>query len=313
MKTHNFAAIALTTALLAGAALAQEAPSVAPAPPAPPPTAPRAPPPPMTITQVKPNLYFIVGGGGNSELLTTANGALLVDTKNLNDKDYGDLMTLISSVTDKPVKVVIDTHHHADHTGNNEKFIAAGTKVIGQETMPKILQNYTTRLAPHTPAAPTTLYSKFMRVRLGKHTDARLYHFGPGHTGADTLVYFGNQKAIAFGDLLVMDPTVPNYDAGNGGGSLLGLQHALAESLKLRWDVAFPGHGGKTFTRDEVKAYKTKIDTLITRIKAAIDAGTPKEELIASLKTADLGWKIGGQFWAPPERVDALVAELSSK
>ena len=147
----------------------------------------------------------------------------------------------------------------------------------------------------------------------GKHTDARLYHFGPGHTGADTLVYFGNQKAIAFGDLLVMDPTVPNYDAGNGGGSLLGLQHALAESLKLRWDVAFPGHGGKTFTRDEVKAYKIKIDTLITRMKAAIDAGTPKEELIASLNTADLGWKIGGQFWAPPERVEALVAELSGK
>jgi len=313
MNKHFTAALLLTSLLQAGFSLAQETPSAAPSPAPAPPAAPRVPPAPMTITQVKPNLYFIVGGGGNSELLVTANGALLVDTKNLNDKDYADLMMLISTVTDKPVKVVIDTHHHADHTGNNEKFIAAGAKVIGQQSMPKILEHYTTRLAPHTPAAPTTLYSKFMRVRLGKHTDARIYHFGPGHTGADTVVYFGKEKAIAFGDLLVMDPTVPNYDAGNGGGSLLGVQHALAEGLKLRWDVAFPGHGNKPFTRDEFTAYKAKIDTLITRIKLAIDAGTPKEELIASINTEDLGWKLGGQFWAPPERVEALVAELGKK
>ncbi len=309
MKTQFAAALALTTLLMASSAFAQAESSAAPAAPA----APRAPPPPMTIMEVKPNLYFIVGGGGNSELLVTPNGALLVDTKNLNDKDYGDLMMLIGSVTKEPVKVVVDTHHHADHSGNNEKFIAAGAKVIGQENMPKIFEHYTTRLAPHTPASPTTLYKKFLRVRMGRHTDARLYHFGPGHTGADTIVYFGKQKAIAFGDLLVEDPTVPNYDSGNAQGSLLGLQHSLAEGLKLRWDVAFPGHGGKPLTHAEVAAYKAKIDTLISRIQASIAAGTPKDKLIESLDTADLGWKIGGQFWAPPERVDALVAELSKK
>lgn len=307
--------IAVTLLTLTTGATAQETPSAAPAPAiaTAPAAAPRPPAPPMTITQVKPDLYFIVGGGGNSELLITPQGALLIDTKNMNDKDHGDLLSLIASVTDKPVKVVVNTHHHADHTGNNEKFIAAGVKVIGHSAMPGILEHYTTRLAPHTPAAPTTVYSRFTRVRLGKHTDARLYHFGPSHTGADTVVYFGKQHAIAFGDLLVLDPTVPSYDAGNGGGSLLGLQQALAEGLKLRWDVAFPGHGSKPVSRSECQAYKAKIDTLIQRIKAAIDAGTPKEQLIASLQTEDLGWKLGGQFWAPPERVDALVAELTQR
>ena len=308
MKTSLAAALALTTALIAAPALAQAPEAAAPAAPA----APRAPPPPMTITKVKPNLYFIVGGGGNSELLTTKSGALLVDTKNLNDKDYGDLMMLIGSVTDKKVRVVIDTHHHADHTGNNEKFLAAGAKVVGQETLPKILEHYTTRLAPHTPLAPTTLYRRRLPVRI-YHSRVQLYHFGPGHTGADTLVYFPQQRAIAFGDLLVEDPTVPNYDAGNGGGSLLGFQRSLGEALKLRWDVAFPGHGGKPLTKAEVRAYKGKIDQLIARIQAAIDAGTPKDKLIESLKTEELGWKIGGQFWAPPERVEALYAELAAK
>jgi cyclase len=301
MKAYLAASMAASALMLAGTGALAQAPA-----------APRAPPPPMRIDKVKPNLYFIVGGGGNVELRVTPKGAILVDTKNMNDKDYGDLMNLIGSVTKEPVKVVVDTHHHADHTGNNEKFLAAGATVIGQQNMPKIFEHYTTRLAPHTPASPTTLYDKTYDVKLGG-VEARLYHFGPGHTGADTLVYFPADKAIAFGDLLVTDPTVPNYDAGNGQGSLLGFDHSLGEALKLKWDTAFPGHGDKPLTRAEVVAYKAKIDQLISRIKAAIDAGTPKSQLIQSIKTDDLGWKIGGQFWAPPERVDALVDELSKK
>lgn len=274
-----------------------------------PPPAPRAPPPPMKIEQVKPGLYFITGGGGNAELKVTKAGAILVDAKNLNDKDYGDLMRLIGSVTDRPVKVVINTHHHADHTGNNEKFIAAGAKVIGQENLPKIFEHYTTVLAPHTPSSPTVLYKDRYDVKLGG-AEARLFHFGPGHTGADTLVFFPKDKAIAFGDLLVESPTAPNYDAGNGQGSLLGLDHSLGEALKLKWDVAFPGHGDKPMTREEVALYKTKIDQLISRIRDCLNAGVPKDKLIAAIKTDDLGFKLGGQFWAPPARVDALVAEL---
>ena len=303
MKAFLAATVAASAVLLAGSALAQ-APAGA--------AAPRAPPPPMRIDTVKPGLYFIVGGGGNVELRVTKAGAILVDTKNLNDKDYGDLINLIGSVTKEPVKIVVDTHHHADHTGNNEKFIAAGAKVIGQENLPKIFEHYTTQLAPHTPASPTVLYKDKMDVKLGG-VEAKLYHFGPGHTGADTVVYFPADKAIALGDLLVMAPTTPNYDAGNGQGSLLGFDHSLGEALKLKWDVAFPGHGDKPLTRDQVVEYKKKIDQLISRIRDSINAGVPKDKLIATLKTDDLGWKIGGQFWAPPARVDALVAELSEK
>ncbi len=104
---------------------------------------------------------------------------------------------------------------------------------------------------------------------------------------------------------------MPNYDAGNGQGSLLGFQKELAEGLKLKWDVAFPGHGNEPMTREQVVEYKKKIDQLISRIRDAIRAGVPKDKLIASIKSDDLGWKLGGQFWAPPARVDALVAELS--
>ncbi len=304
MKTYLAAATTAFAVLASTAALAQ-APAGGGAP------ANRPPPPPMKIEKIKPDLYFITGGGGNSELRVTKAGALLVDTKNLNDKDYGDLMRLIGETTKEPVKIVVDTHHHADHTGNNEKFIASGAQVIGQENIPKIFEHYTTTLAPHTPASPTVLYKDKKDVKLGG-VEFKLYHFSAGHTGGDTIVYFPQDKAIAFGDLLVEAPTVPNYDAGNGQGSLLGFQNELAEGLKLKWDVAFPGHGAKPLTRDEVVEYKKKIDQLISRIRDAIRAGVPKDKLIASIKSDDLGWKLGGQFWAPAPRVDALYDELSS-
>jgi glyoxylase-like metal-dependent hydrolase (beta-lactamase superfamily II) len=302
MKTYLAATATATAAafavLGAGAALAQA------------PAANRPPPPPMKIEKIKPDLYFITGGGGNSELRVTKDGAFLVDTKLMNDKDYGDLIKLIGEVSPKPVKIVVVTHHHADHTGNDEKFIASGAKVIGQENIPKIFEHYTSQLAPHTPAAPNVLYKDRKDVKLGG-VDFKLYHFSAGHTGGDTIVYFPKDKAIALGDLLVEAPTVPNYDAGNGQGSILGFQKELGEALKLKWDVAFPGHGAKPMTREEVVEYKKKIDQLISRIRDSIRAGVPKDKLIASIKTDDLGWKLGGQFWAPAPRVDALVAELS--
>ena len=149
-------------------------------------------------------------------------------------------------------------------------------------------------------------------MKLGD-AEARLYHFGPGHTGADTIVYFPQDKAIAFGDLLVEAPTMPNYDAGNAQGSLLGFDHSLGEALKLKWDVAFPGHGDKPMTRAEVVEYKKKIDQVISRIGDCLYAGVPKNQLVNAIKTDDLGFKLGGQFWAPPARVDALVAEFSAR
>jgi glyoxylase-like metal-dependent hydrolase (beta-lactamase superfamily II) len=303
MKAYLAATAAIAVALIGGAALAQ-APAGAPAN--------RPPPPPMKIEMVKPGLYFITGGGGNSELKVTKAGAILVDVKNMNDKDYGDLTRLIGSVTTEPVKVVINTHHHADHTGNNEKFIAAGAKVIGQENLPKIFEHYSTVLAPHTPASPTVLYKDRYEVKLGG-AEARLYHFGPGHTGADTIVYFPKDEAIAFGDLLVEAPTMPNYDAGNGQGSLVGFDHSLGEALKLKWTVAFPGHGDKPMTRGQVVEYKKKIDQMLSRVRDCLHAEVPKSQLIQAIKTDDLGFKLGGQFWVPPARVDALVAEFSAK
>ena len=188
MKTYiaaTTAALLASAAVLAfGAAQAQAPAGRAPAN--------RPPPPPMKIEKIKPDLYFITGGGGNSELRVTKDGAFLVDTKLMNDKDYNDLINLISGVSPKPVKIVVDTHHHADHTGNNEKFIAAGAKVIGQENIPKIFEHYTSQLAPHTPASPNACRASISGSARSLNSASSARRAGP----ASAIRSFENSRSV---------------------------------------------------------------------------------------------------------------------
>src|SRR5215216_3392860 len=95
--------------------------------------------PVQPIEQVKPGLYVVAGGGANSLVATTPEGVILVDAKMPSDQNYDGLMAQIKTVTDKPVKYLIVTHHHADHTGNTQKFLEAGAQVIGHENLLKNL------------------------------------------------------------------------------------------------------------------------------------------------------------------------------
>src|SRR5262249_1606168 len=87
----------------------------------------------QAIKQIKPGLYMVTGAGGNSTVRVTDQGVLLVDTKNLGDQFYNDLLAQIKTVTPQPVKYAFITHVHQDHSGNIERFAKAGTQVIAYE------------------------------------------------------------------------------------------------------------------------------------------------------------------------------------
>src|SRR5213594_2596800 len=88
---------------------------------------------PMAIKMIKPGLYMVTGGGGNSTVRVTDQGVILVDTKNLGDQFYNELVAQIKTVTPQPVKYAFVTHVHQDHAGNIERFQKAGTQVIVYE------------------------------------------------------------------------------------------------------------------------------------------------------------------------------------
>jgi len=257
---------------------------------------------PFTAQLVKTGLYLISGGGANTLLRFSANGLILVDGK--RPDNYRALMSQvrkISKISDLPVRVLILTDHHEDHTGANAKFLAAGVQIIAQENVKQNLTTYNPsggKIAP-----PTYTYANEFSLRLGG-VEAQLMHFGKAHTSGDTVVYFANLKVVAVGDLYTPGTPEPDF---SGGGSLVNWGPALAQVLKLDFDVVVPSVGPMV-TRAELEAFKTKLDTLVSRATGLVKNGVSKDQLMARLKTDDLGWR----FSFTGDQLDRFYDELSN-
>jgi len=237
------------------------------------------------IQMLKPGLYVVPGGGANSLARVTGDGVILVDTKLPGDANYNALMEQIRSVTPQPVKVVIVTHHHADHTGNNDRFLGAGAQVIGHEQLAKNLDSY--KFNP-LPARPSTTYNTPEHVvRLGG-AEVRVLHLGRAHTGGDSVVYFPDLKVVATSDAVTTGTQGPLADYA-GGGSFAGWMNVLDAMLKLDFDTAVPG-AGPVLRRAEVEAFRTRFGTMMARVTELVRKGVPKDQLLMQLKTDDIGW-----------------------
>jgi glyoxylase-like metal-dependent hydrolase (beta-lactamase superfamily II) len=256
--------------------------------------------PVQPIQLVKPGLYVVSGGGSNSIVRVTNEGVILVDTKLPGEANYNALMEQIRTVTMQPVKVVIVTHHHADHTGNNDRFIAAGAQVIGHEQLARNLDTY--QFDPR-PARPSTTYSAAEHtVRLGG-VEVRVLHLGRAHTGGDSVVYFPDVKVVATSDAVTTGTQGPLADYA-GGGSFREWTPVLDAILKLDFDTAIPG-AGPVLTKDDVQGFRTKFATVMTRAFELVQKGVPKDQLLTQLKTDDIGW-------APrAPQIDPFYEELS--
>src|SRR5262245_26785213 len=123
------------------------------------------------IKMLKPNLYEVTGGGANTLIRVTNQGLIVVDTKNppnpptaAESENFNRLMEEIKSVTNQPVKFVINTHHHPDHVGNNQKFIDAGAQVVASEALKSWMEK-----DPRTsaiPGRPTQTFAKDYTLKL---------------------------------------------------------------------------------------------------------------------------------------------------
>jgi glyoxylase-like metal-dependent hydrolase (beta-lactamase superfamily II) len=242
------------------------------------------------IRELKPNLYLITGGGANTLVRVTPEGLIVVDTKNPGDAQYTRVMEEIGSVSKQPVKVVINTQHHPDHVGNNQKFIDAGAQVIALEALKTHMAS-----DPRTkaiPGLPTTTFAKDHVLKLGG-AEVRAWFFGRGHTGGDTMVYFPDAKVVMVSDH--MTDGTPIVDFANGG-SAVEWTKSLDGVLALDFELAIPGRG-EPKTRAEVQAYRTRFATLVSRAQAAVKGGATRETLASQVQTDDLGWMFNAGFW----------------
>jgi glyoxylase-like metal-dependent hydrolase (beta-lactamase superfamily II) len=275
-----------------------------------------APPPPQAIKMVKPGVYMVINGGGNSTVRVTDQGVILVDTKNLGDQPYNDLVAQIKTVTQQPVKYAIITHVHQDHAGNIERFEKAGVPVIAYSGLNQNLhvggpngKGY--EAAQGKPADANMPYNKKnKKVKVGK-AEAIAYHFAAGHTSGDTVVYFKDAKVVSLGDEFTATP--PNCDYPMGG-SILTWSKSLAEVLKLDFDTAIPGHGNDPMTKADVATFQKRIDAIGKKAVELVKAGTTKEQLRAQIQMslgADMGnWQMNNVI--ADARLDAFYQDISN-
>jgi len=261
----------------------------------------RGPNPVQPIQQVKPGLYMIAGAGANSEVRVTPDGVILVDTKLPGEQNYNALIEQIRTVTDKPVQFVFVTHHHADHTGNVDRFIAAGAMVKGHANLATNAATYNNNPKP---APPNAIYTGDRTSTTLGGVTVEAFHFGRSHTSGDSIIFFRDLKVVALSDAVTTGGQGPLIDYA-GGGSALEWKHVFEELLKLDFDAAIPGNG-PVLTKADVQAYAAKFTTVIDRLTELVKKGTPKEQLLMQLKTDDIGW-------APRvPAIDGLVSELSA-
>jgi cyclase len=243
-----------------------------------------SPPRQPTIELVKAGLYAIrlLSPGPTVAVRVTSDGVILVD--DLYATNYDQIVALVRSVTPQPIKYVISTHHHGDHTGANVAFL----------TSAQILSHMNARAAmisatPPLPGPPPITYATEAAVYLGG-AEVQLHHVGRGHTNGDTVVYFPDLRAIATGDLFVMIDRPPVIDYDNGG-TTIGWLPTLDRVLAFDFDTAVPGHG-PVGTRADVESFKQKIATLQARTRQLIEQGVGKDQYLDRLKVDDLGWSL---------------------
>ncbi|MBM3819375.1 MAG: MBL fold metallo-hydrolase [Acidimicrobiia bacterium] len=240
------------------------------------------PPPAMlTIEQVKPGLYAILNPGANTlAVRVTSEGVLIVD--DMFERNYEDIIRLVKTVTDQPVKYVVSTHHHGDHTGGNAKMLQHAT-IVGHKNARAAM------VKGNQPGPPPVTYANEAAIHLGG-AEVQLHHVGRGHTNGDTIVYFPDLRVMATGDLFVVLPRVPAIDYTNGGTSLEWLT-TIDNIMKFDFDVVVPGHGPVS-KKEDLARFKQRFMTVQSRTRELIRKGVPKDQYLKQLKVDDLGWEL---------------------
>ena len=256
-------------------------------------------PRPANIQKVKGDLYMISGEGGNVAVYVTDEGVILVD--DMYERNYAAVMDKVKSVTSKPVKYVLNTHHHDDHSGGNGK-MDPSIEIIAQRNV------RTNMLALKQAGPPRVTFTDEMDVHLGgKQVIAR--YFGRGHTNGDSVIYFPELKVIHSGDLFLTNGafSLPFMDFA-AGGSALEWTKTLDGMLTLDFDTVIPGHGPLS-NREGVLKWRADFVTMRDRIGGMVHQGRTKEEISKTL-IDDFHWPDGG---LAIQQVDAFIAELKQQ
>jgi cyclase len=252
-------------------------------------------PPQLKLNKIKDDLYEIEGDGGNVAVYITNEGVILVDDK--FEMDHEQIMSNVKSVTSQPIKYVISTHYHADHSGGNAKMYDEKTEIISTvNSHNNIVEHKQSNAPPGVVPARITFTTEEQVFLGGKQVVAR--YVGRGHTNGDAVVYFPMLKVLHTGDLMAGNTPLIDYP---GGGSLKEWPATLDSAMKgFDFDTVIPGHGPVT-TKNMLMSYRNDVDKESKRV-AGLMKQKKSEDEIGKVMMAEFHWMPGSlqMMWSLP-------------
>jgi len=207
----------------------------------------------------------------------------------------------VKSVTSQPIRYILSTHHHADHSGGNTKFTTEAEIISTANARNNIVQHKQPNAPPDMVPARLA-FTHEMSVTLGGK-EARARYCGRGHTNGDAIVYFPALRTIHTGDLMAGKTPLIDYA---GGGSVVEWTKTLDEAMKLDFDTVIPGHGAVT-NKAGLLAYRNDVEKLRNRAAGMIRSGKSQEEVGKAMQ-AEFGWAPNGMQmqWSLPGMMTEL-------
>ena len=264
----------------------------------------------VRVERVAPGVAILFGRGGNVGLSYGEDGNVLIDDQYAPMSE--PIAAAVRSVDPDPIRFIINTHWHGDHTGGNEHFGRGGTVIVAHDNVRRRMsmeQLVRGEAVPASPAGalPVVTFSEDVSFHLnGDHI--RVHHVPPAHTDGDSIVHWTRANVLHMGDLYFRG-MLPFIDL-DSGGSVDGVIAAVEQGLAIANDetVIVPGHGPLARKAD-LAAYRDMLRDMRARVAAAIQAGQTLDQ-VKALRLADAHGK-ESDFVSPDFFIETLFRSLT--
>lgn len=239
------------------------------------------PPEALKLIPVLDGVHVLEGAGGNVAVVTTPEGTILIDAKFA--PNVPQIYDAAKTLSAKPIRFLVNTHHHGDHTGGNAGLAAKEP----METLTHV--NARANMIKNSmPGVPPIGFKDSVTISLGG-VELQAIHLGRGHTNGDVVVLFPQKRLLHAGDLIAAPG--PFIDYANGGSGVEWVA-TLDRVLELDFDAVIPGHG-PMYKKADVKAFRDKLDGMVRKMTELKRKGLSKEEAVKTFDPVSLGWEPG--------------------
>jgi len=242
-------------------------------------------------------VYMLIGSGGNIGVCAGEDGVLMIDSQYaaLTDK----IRAAIAAISDKPIRFLINTHWHSDHTEGNENLAKAGAVIFAHENVRKRMSINQSVLGSEVPASPkaalpVVTFDQGMTFHLNGH-EIELFHIRHAHTDGDVLVHFPKPNVLHMGDIY-FEGMYPFIDVASGG-SIDGMIRAVDQVLAMidGDTIIIPGHGPLS-NKEKLQGYRKVLATIRERVARHLKEGKTLEEILAARPTQEFDAAMGQGF-----------------